>query len=195
MHLARVHLATGRVDRLADKDLPAPKVPKEIAALKPDVYTYGEGHGGNKPVIVGNKVAAVFDPLFFGQKYLEAVAKTFGEKGEAIVKTALRRWDLASGKEFKPVTFFQSVGVSVQVSPDKRYVFAPIRKDNYYWTVFSLETGERVGKVTTEGTSDMGVLGSRVYMSWSDENGRRSLIARDLKSGKNLWTLRLQDRR
>jgi hypothetical protein len=195
-YLARVDLATGRVDRLSEKDLPAAKLPKEIASITPDLYSYGEGEGGNKALIVGDKVAVVFDPFFFGEKYLERIAKIFGEKGEAIAKTALRRWDLPSGKEFKPVTFRQSVGVRVHVSPDKRYVFAPIRrKDMYHWRVFSLETGKPVGRIRTEGISDMGVLGSRVYMSWGDEEGRAFLIARDLKSGKTLWTLRLHDAR
>jgi len=137
----------------------------------------------------------VIDPFFYGEKYLEAIAKTFGEKGEAVAKTALRRWDLAGGKELKPVTLLQSVGVSVRVSPDKRYMFAPIRNDSYHWTVYALETGELVGRITTEGTSNMGVLDSRVYVSWGDEEGRDFLIARDLKSGKTLWTLPLQDRR
>jgi hypothetical protein len=85
---------------------------------------------------------------------------------------------------------------TLRVSPDKRYVFSPsLRKDLYHWTVISLETGQPVGKITSEGTSDMGVLGSRLYFSWADEEGRELLIARDLKSGKTLWTLRLHDGR
>src|SRR5262249_14500884 len=39
-HLARINLATGRVDRLAEKDLPAPKLPQELASIKPDIYSY-----------------------------------------------------------------------------------------------------------------------------------------------------------
>jgi hypothetical protein len=195
-HLVRVNLASRRVDRLSGKDLPAPKLPREIASIKTDLYSYGEGYSSNKPVIVGDKVAVVIDPFFFGEKYLEQIAKVFGEKGEAIAKAALRRWDLTRGKELKPVTFRHSVGISVRVSPDKRYGFAPIlRNDRYHWTVFSLETGKSVGRITTEGTSDMGVLGSRVYMSWGDEKGRDLLIALELKSGRTLWTLRLRDGR
>jgi hypothetical protein len=192
-HLARINLTTGRVEKMSDPDLPAPKLPREIASVKGDHYFYEEGNTSSKPVIVEGKVAAVFDPFFFGEKYLEEVAKEFGEKGtDAIAKTALRRWDLASGKEQKPVILLQSVGVSLRISPDKRYVFAPIlRKDLYHWTIHSLETGQQVGTITSEGTSEMGLLGTRVYVSWGDEEKRELLIARDLKSGKQLWTLQL----
>jgi hypothetical protein len=182
-HLARIHLATGRVERLSEKDLPAPKLPREIAPLKSDLYFYGEGEGRNIPLIVGDKVAAVFDPFFFDDQDTNGIARI-----------ALRRWDLGSGKELKPVTLLRGEGLSVRVSPDKRYVFSPIRDGIYYWTIISLETGERVGKMTSEGPGDMGILGPRVYMSWSDEEGR-FLNVHDLKSGELLWSLRLQDGR
>jgi hypothetical protein len=180
--LARINLATGRVDRLSEKDLPGPNLPKEIASITPDHYSYGEGEGG-KPVIVVGKVAVVFDPFYFDQDT------------NGITKIALRRWDLGSGKELKPVPLLYSVGVSIHVSPDKRYGFVPIRDGIYYWTVFSLETGERVGTFTSEGRGDMGILGSRVYMNWSDEEAGKFLNVRDLKSEELLWTLRLQDGR
>ena len=48
----------------------------------------------------------VFDPFFFNEQDTNGIAKI-----------ALRRWDLANGKELKPVPLLRSEGLSVQVSP------------------------------------------------------------------------------
>jgi hypothetical protein len=188
MKLVRIDLATGRVERLPGKDLPAPALPDAVKSLKVPLDVDSQGyHFRSIPLIVGSKVAVVFEEVSSGEKRIEV--------GDT-VQTVMRRWNLASGKEHKPVVLLRTEGSRVKVSPDKRYVFTPILRDGGAdWTIFSLETGRQVGKVWAAGISDAGVLGPRVYFEVGSDQGGNFVSAHDLASGKSLWKVKAGNQR
>ncbi len=191
----RINLTSGRVDNVPWDALPAPKLPKAVEAVKSrDRYSL-RGPLQTDPLILGTKVAAVFE---------------LAETKQETLKRVLRRWDLVSGKELEPTVLVESGPCRIKVTPDQRFVcvrltwtkeeLAEKRLDDD-WRVFSVETGKLVGRFPWEpNTREVGVLGSRLFRSFEGENimGARYshfLRVQDVKSGKLLWKLALPDLR
>jgi hypothetical protein len=185
----RINLKTGQVKKLPEKDWPAPRIPRAAERVK-GRHDYMFRGSRREDVFAVGKVAVVF-------------ADT--PKG----KPGLRRWDLASGKEYAPVVLAQEHPCFLHVTSDQRHVLAHIglpEEDlakkglDTAMRIFALETGERVGKFPYETRAlDFGVRGTVLYYYVAGEPQRaftpRYLKAYDLKTGKSLWTLRLRDKR
>jgi hypothetical protein len=186
----RINLTTGRVDKLPEKDWPTLRLPEKVEKVKDRrLYYMFRGRRRMEPFIVGT------------------VAVVLGDTQDD--RPGLLRWDAASGKELLPIVLAKEHPAFLYVTSDKRHVLAYIGLPEKELVkkglatdrrIFALETGEQVGRFPFDPNAlDFAVRGPVLYYYFQGEPGHgptpRYLRAHDLKTGKPLWTLRLQDKR
>ncbi len=189
--VARIDLATGKVDMLEREKAPRPPGPKVHPAVAKAAARSVWTAGGQESVV---RTAG---------KY--AVAADLEAKGPQ-QSVVLRRWELDGGKELAPVTLLTNRSLRVEWGADNKVVLvhpALVREalpaGDYAWWAFSAQTGKQVGKFEyAEGTAQATALGPHAYYVVQGRMiGRppfgpnrtvpRTLRAVDLKSGKLAW--------
>jgi hypothetical protein len=184
--VARVNVETGKVEMLANDDVPNidPKLPKELEKVASRQYWTGT-HWLTNPLIAGEKVAAL----------------SMTQDGDKQTLT-LKRWEQATGKELKDTELLQGKALWPQVTLDGKHLLVhqalvkeELPEGDYAWWLFSLESGERIAKVPHVDLQNPVVFGPRVCftenkpMKVLDAGGEQERLLRvmDLKTGKIEW--------